>query len=89
MSGGIRHNDSHLARLGGSGHAGTHDATIQLERGWTGEEYRVPVVRPLDLAQSQVRSAADSLLQSIELAVAAEELGADGAYSACTISRAN
>ena len=31
-------------------------------------------------AQSQVRTAADSLLQSIELAVAAEELGADGAY---------
>ena len=31
-------------------------------------------------AGSQVRSAADSLLQSIELAVAAEELGADGAY---------
>src|SRR6516162_4639072 len=30
--------------------------------------------------QSQVRSASDSLLQSIELAVAAEELGADGAY---------
>src|SRR5438876_12030158 len=29
---------------------------------------------------SQVRSGADSLLQSIELAVAAEELGADGAY---------
>src|SRR5262244_2522870 len=29
---------------------------------------------------SVVRSAADSLLQSIELAVAAEELGADGAY---------
>ena len=29
---------------------------------------------------SQVRSAADSLLQSIELAVAAEALGADGAY---------
>src|SRR5947199_2694014 len=29
---------------------------------------------------SQVRSAADSLLQSIELGVAAEELGADGAY---------
>src|SRR5512133_2744395 len=29
---------------------------------------------------SQVRSAADSLLQSIELAVTAEELGADGAY---------
>jgi alkanesulfonate monooxygenase SsuD/methylene tetrahydromethanopterin reductase-like flavin-dependent oxidoreductase (luciferase family) len=29
---------------------------------------------------SPVRSAADSLLQSIELAVAAEELGADGAY---------
>src|SRR4030095_4620078 len=28
---------------------------------------------------SQVRTAADSLLQSIELAVAAEELGADGA----------
>jgi alkanesulfonate monooxygenase SsuD/methylene tetrahydromethanopterin reductase-like flavin-dependent oxidoreductase (luciferase family) len=30
--------------------------------------------------QSQVRTASDSLLQSIELAVAAEELGADGAY---------
>src|SRR5919107_757701 len=30
--------------------------------------------------QSQVRSAADALLQSIELAVAAEEVGADGAY---------
>jgi alkanesulfonate monooxygenase SsuD/methylene tetrahydromethanopterin reductase-like flavin-dependent oxidoreductase (luciferase family) len=29
---------------------------------------------------SQVRSGSDSLLQSIELAVAAEELGADGAY---------
>src|ERR1700712_4821509 len=29
---------------------------------------------------SKVRSGADSLLQSIELAVAAEELGADGAY---------
>src|SRR5216117_4493560 len=28
----------------------------------------------------QVRSASDALLQSIELAVAAEELGADGAY---------
>ena len=32
------------------------------------------------LSQSQTRSAADALLQSIELAVAAEELGADGAY---------
>ena len=30
--------------------------------------------------QSQTRSAADALLQSIELAVAAEELGLDGAY---------
>ncbi len=30
--------------------------------------------------QSQTRSAADALQQSIELAVAAEELGADGAY---------
>eukprot|EP00913_Durusdinium_trenchii_P010594 g9938.t1 len=30
--------------------------------------------------QSQTRSAGDVLLQSIELAVAAEELGADGAY---------
>src|SRR4026209_1766117 len=29
---------------------------------------------------SRVRSASDSLLQSVELAVAAEELGADGAY---------
>src|SRR5712675_3024340 len=31
-------------------------------------------------SQSQTRSASDSLLQSIELAVAAEEIGADGAY---------
>src|SRR3989442_16000809 len=31
-------------------------------------------------SQSQARTAADSLLQSIELAVAAEELGADGAH---------
>jgi alkanesulfonate monooxygenase SsuD/methylene tetrahydromethanopterin reductase-like flavin-dependent oxidoreductase (luciferase family) len=31
-------------------------------------------------SQSQVRSASDALLQSIELAVAAEALGADGAY---------
>ncbi|MGB0099216.1 MAG: LLM class flavin-dependent oxidoreductase [Nocardioides sp.] len=30
--------------------------------------------------QSQTRSAADALLQSIELAVAAEEIGVDGAY---------
>src|SRR5674536_80221 len=30
--------------------------------------------------QSQTRSAADTLLQSIDLAQAAEELGADGAY---------
>ncbi|SUI55567.1 Uncharacterised protein [Serratia marcescens] len=31
-------------------------------------------------AQSGTRSAADALLQSIDLAVAAEDLGADGAY---------
>jgi alkanesulfonate monooxygenase SsuD/methylene tetrahydromethanopterin reductase-like flavin-dependent oxidoreductase (luciferase family) len=31
-------------------------------------------------SQSQTRSAADTLLQSIDLAAAAEELGADGAY---------
>src|ERR1700724_2638523 len=31
-------------------------------------------------SQSQTRSAADTLLQSIDLAVAAEELGAGGAY---------
>src|SRR2546429_9407629 len=31
-------------------------------------------------SQSRTRSAADTLLQSIDLAVAAEELGADGAY---------
>ena len=30
--------------------------------------------------QSRTRSARDALLQSIDLAVAAEELGADGAY---------
>jgi len=33
-----------------------------------------------DSPHSQVRSASDALLQSIELAVAAEEVGADGAY---------
>jgi alkanesulfonate monooxygenase SsuD/methylene tetrahydromethanopterin reductase-like flavin-dependent oxidoreductase (luciferase family) len=33
-----------------------------------------------DSAYSQVRSGADALLQSIDLAVAAEEVGADGAY---------
>src|ERR671923_538127 len=33
-----------------------------------------------DSPYSQVRSASDTLLQSIELAIAAEELGADGAY---------
>src|SRR6202034_2793092 len=31
-------------------------------------------------SDSQVRSASDALLQSIDLAVAAEELGADGAF---------
>jgi len=34
----------------------------------------------VDAAGSEARSAADVLLQSIDLAVAAEELGADGAY---------
>lgn len=34
----------------------------------------------MDHPDSAVRTASDSLLQSIELAVAAEELGADGAY---------
>ena len=33
-----------------------------------------------DSPGSQVRSGSDALLQSVELAVAAEELGADGAY---------
>src|SRR3954466_7738143 len=33
-----------------------------------------------DSPYSEVRSASDALIQSIELAVAAEELGADGAY---------
>src|SRR5256714_8946046 len=33
-----------------------------------------------DSPYSQVRSASDALLQSVELAVAAEEVGADGAY---------
>lgn len=33
-----------------------------------------------DVPGSQVRSASDSLLQSVELAVAAEEVGADGAF---------
>src|SRR3954471_3431950 len=33
-----------------------------------------------DSPYSEVRSASDALLQSVELSVAAEELGADGAY---------
>jgi alkanesulfonate monooxygenase SsuD/methylene tetrahydromethanopterin reductase-like flavin-dependent oxidoreductase (luciferase family) len=33
-----------------------------------------------DVPGSQVRTAADALLQTIELAVAAEELGVDGAF---------
>jgi alkanesulfonate monooxygenase SsuD/methylene tetrahydromethanopterin reductase-like flavin-dependent oxidoreductase (luciferase family) len=33
-----------------------------------------------DSPHSMARSGADSLLQSIELAIVAEELGADGAY---------
>jgi alkanesulfonate monooxygenase SsuD/methylene tetrahydromethanopterin reductase-like flavin-dependent oxidoreductase (luciferase family) len=33
-----------------------------------------------DTSHSQTRSASDSLLQAVDLAVAAEELGADGAY---------
>ena len=54
------------------------------------EEDRVPVIRSLDaFTAGQTRSASDALLQSIELAVAAEELGADGAYFLCTISRAS
>ena len=45
------------------------------------EEDRLPLLRTLDpIAASAARSARDVLLQSIELAVAAEELGADGAY---------
>ncbi|UPG72484.1 LLM class flavin-dependent oxidoreductase [Roseomonas gilardii subsp. gilardii] len=45
------------------------------------EEDRLPLLRALDaLPHSGTRSAADALLQSIDLAVAAEELGADGAY---------
>lgn len=34
----------------------------------------------MDHPDSAVRSASDALLQSVELAEAAEELGADGAY---------
>jgi hypothetical protein len=36
--------------------------------------------------QSQTRSAADALLQSIDLAVAGEALGADGAYFPPTVA---
>ena len=39
--------------------------------------------------QSQTRSAADALLQSIDLAVAAEELGADGPISGSITSLAS
>ena len=46
------------------------------------ETHRLPLLRSLDpvAAVAGARSASDALLQSIELAVAAEELGADGAY---------
>jgi hypothetical protein len=40
-------------------------------------------------SQSQTRSAVDTLLLSIELAVAAKQLGADGVISASIISRAS
>src|SRR6185295_5110587 len=50
-------------------------------RGWTGEEDRLSLVRPLGPSPaSRVITASDALLQSVELAVAAEEIGADGAY---------
>jgi alkanesulfonate monooxygenase SsuD/methylene tetrahydromethanopterin reductase-like flavin-dependent oxidoreductase (luciferase family) len=45
------------------------------------EEDRLSVLRPLEpLAALADALGADALLQSIDLAVAAEELGADGAY---------
>ena len=46
------------------------------------EEDRVPVVRPLDAvaAVADALGLRCALLQSIELAVAAEEVGADGAF---------
>ena len=45
------------------------------------EEDRISVVRPLEPEPAFADTlGADALLQSIELAVAAEELGADGAY---------
>ena len=45
------------------------------------EEHRLSVVRALvGQPHSQTRSASDALLQAVDLAVAAEELGADGAY---------
>ena len=46
-----------------------------------GEADRVPVLRALAAHPgSQVRTGRDALVQSVELAVAAEELGVDGAY---------
>ena len=58
------------------------DTTRAMSLRWPGEEDRVPVVRALDASRRTRRCApaSDALLQSIELAVAAEELGADGAY---------
>ena len=45
------------------------------------EKDRISVLRPLGHVQgSLVRTAQDALLQTIELAVAAEEVGVDGAY---------
>jgi len=56
-------------------HQSGHQQTIRMKKiGFLSFGHWTPS------SQSQTRSAADTLLQSIELAVAAEELGADGAY---------
>ena len=60
-----------------------------VTRAWDGARHTMGRVKKIGFLSfghwtaspySQVRTASDALLQSIELAVAAEELGADGAY---------
>ena len=62
-------------------HDGTSTIAIRSGHPWIARMKKgIPLVRALGaLAQPQTRSAADTPLQSIDLAVAAEELGADGA----------
>src|SRR5213079_2541525 len=71
---------------GGLGRPATGAALPRPRHGVVSEDWCVKKIGFLSFGHwsaspsSQVRSASDSLIQSLELAVAAEEVGADGAY---------